>query len=272
MLLWETTPGDATGPQSNELGMPIPAVTSTTIAMVDADGTLHAFSKELGDLLWSTPGFDGANTRLVRQGDAAYDQQEWFVVLSANGPQQDDGVFVMTLSGLLAQTGERRWDEYVTGPLEQPVATNETMVFVVGNGADTGKAVAQSTPIVDGESHNHYVWTGSGDKAPAGGGQRLFAFDVETGQIIWIRTTAAGGFANLLTIFPNSGALYAVTTDGLLVSPSRSNGSIGGEPLALSGPVIGMVASGESGAIGSFATLSNGALVAFGGTPFSQQG
>ncbi len=271
-LLWSTTAGSAIGPQGNELGMPVPASTTTTIAMVDAEGILHAFSKETGDVLWSAPGFDGTNTRLVRQGNAAYDQQEWFVALSANGPQQDDGSFAMTLSGLLAETGERRWDDYVTGPLVQPVATNETMVFVVGNGAETGKSVAQSTPIVDGESHNHYVWTGSGEPAPDGGGQRIFALDVDTGQIVWIRTTAAGGFTNLSTTFPNSGALTAVTTDGLLVSPSRGNGSIDGEPLALGGPVLTIATSGETGAIGSFATRSDGTLVAFGGTPVSQQG
>ena len=159
-----------------------------------------------------------------------------------------------------------------TGPLVQPVATNETMVFVIGNEAMTGKAVTPSDPIVDGESHNHYVWTGSGQAAPAGGGQRLFAFDADTGQIVWIRTTAAGGFVDLSTTFPNSGSLTAVTTDGLLVSPNRSDGSIDGEPAQLGGPVIAILSSGETGAIGSFATLADGTLVAFGGIPFSQQG
>lgn len=271
-VLWATTPGDASGPQSNELGMPIPAVTGTTIAMVDANGTLHGFSKELGTLLWSTPGFDGTNTRLVHQGLSEAGQQEWFVVLTAHGEPDANGNFESVVSGVLAQTGERRWDDYVTGPLVQPVATNETMVFLVGNEAMTGKAVTPSDPVVDSESHNYYVWTGSGETAPAGGGQRLFALDVDTGQIVWIRTTAAGGFANLSTKFPNSGSLIAVTTDGFLVSPSRGNGSIDREPAQLGGPVLAVISSGEAGAIGSFAMLEDGTLVAFGGTPFSQQG
>jgi outer membrane protein assembly factor BamB len=268
-VIWATTPGDASGPQNNELGMPIPTATRTTISMVDANGTLHGFSKELGTLLWSTPGFDGTNTRLVHQGLADAGQQEWIVALSANGPQHDDGTLDMTVSGVLAQTGERQWDDHVQGPLVQPVATDEDKIFLVANQVLTGKNVPESTPIVDAESANHYLWTG---EATGEGAQRLFALDANSGQIVWIRTTAAGGFANLSTTFPNSGALSAVTTDGLLVSPSRGDGAIYGAPTALGGPVIAILSSGETGAIGSFATLADGTLVAFGGMPFSQQG
>ena len=67
-------------------------------------------------------------------------------------------------------------------------------------------------------------------------------------------------------------SLYAVTSDGLLVSPARGDGSIDGEPTSLGGPVLALTSSGETGAIGSFATLADGTLIAFGGTPFSQQG
>jgi outer membrane protein assembly factor BamB len=270
--LWSTSSGSTGGSQSNELGMPIPVATSTVVTMVDAQGALHGFDRTSGELLWSTPGFDGTNTRLVHQGPADAGQQEWFVALTAHGEPDANGNFEQVLSGVLAQTGERRWDDYISGPLVPPVATNETMVFAIGNEGMTGKAVTPSDPIVDGESHNYYVWTGTGEAAPAGGGERLFAFDVDTGQIVWIRTTAAGGFTSLSTTFPNSGSLTAVTTDGLLVRPARDNGSIDGEPAQLGGPVIAILSSGETGAIGSFATLADGTLVAFGGIPFSQQG
>ncbi len=273
-VLWATTPGDASGPQSNELGMPIPAVTRTTIAMVDAGGTLQAFSKETGEVLWSVPGFDGTNTRIVRQGNATADQPEIFVIVSAQGDARSDGTFEQTVSGVLAQDGQRVWESYLQGPLVQPVHTDETLVVVTGNQLQPGKSVAvETTPVIDAEGHNHYIWTGSGEPAPAGGGERLFALDAESGQIVWIRSSAAGGFTELATKFPGgSGTLYAVTSDGLLVSPSRGNGTIDGEPTALGRPVIGMVPSGETGAVGSFATLVDGTLVAFGGTPFSQQG
>lgn len=274
MVIWETTPGTATGPQSNDLGMPIPAVTRTTIAMLDADGTLHAFGKELGDPLWSTPGFDGTNARLTRQGNAAWDQTEVFVVVSAQGAEQEDGTFDQTVSGVLADTGERIWDSAMQGPLVQPVSADETLLVVTANQLNTGKNVpVDSTPIVDGEPFNHYVWTGTGETAPTGGGQRLFALQADTGELVWIRTTATGGFTDLFTKFPTGGgSLYAITSDGLLVSPNRGNGAIDAEPTALGGPVLATTSSNETGAIGSFATLADGALVAFGGLPFSQQG
>jgi outer membrane protein assembly factor BamB len=266
-VAWGTSAGSVGGSQSNELGMPVPVATSSVVAMVDAQGTLHGFDRTSGELLWSTEGFDGTNTRLVHQGFP--DTGEWLVVLSANGVRQTDGTFDMTISGLPAQTGERTWDDSVQGPLVQPVATDEDKVFVVGNQAMTGKAVSPSTPIIDAEGSTHYVWTGD---VTGEGAQRLFALDVDSGQIVWIRTTAAGGFANLSTRFPNSGALQAVTSDGQLVSPSRGNGAIDGAPTELGGSVISIISSGETGAIGSFATLADGTLVAFGGTPFSQQG
>ncbi|MCA9859435.1 MAG: PQQ-binding-like beta-propeller repeat protein, partial [Thermomicrobiales bacterium] len=273
-VLWETTPGEASGPQSNELGMPIPAVTRTTIVMVDAEGTLHAIGKELGDVLWSVPGFDGTNTRIVRQGNAAWDQTEVFVVVSAQGEATADGSFDQIVTGILAATGERIWDNAMQGPLVQPVNTDETLVVVTANQLLTGKNVpTDGTPIVDGESFNHYNWTSTGEVVPEGGGQRLFALQADTGEIVWIRTTAAGGFTALFSKFPiGSGPLYAVTSDGLLVSPNRGNGAIDGAPTPLGGPVLATTPSGEAGAIGSFATLADGTLVAFGGIPFSQQG
>jgi outer membrane protein assembly factor BamB len=273
-LLWATASGAPAGAQSNELGMPVPAMTRTVIAMVDANGTLHGFDKELGTLLWSTPGFDSTNTRIVRQGNAEWDQTEIFVVVSATGPQRADGSIDLVVSGVLAANGERSWDSSMQGPLVQPVNTDETLVVVTGDQLVTGKNVpTDSTPVVDGEPYNHYDWTGTGEIAPDGGGNRLFALDAASGQIVWIRTTATGGFTALSSKFPTgSGTLYAVTSDGLLVSPNRGNGAIDGEPTNLGGPVIAITPSGETGAIGSFATLADGTLVAFGGMPFSQQG
>ncbi len=270
---WETAT-DRSGSQTNDHGMPVPALTSDLIAMIDAGGTLLAFDRASGEIVWSIPGFDGTNSRIARQGNAAWNQTEMFVVVSAQGDAQADGTVEQSVSGILAETGEHIWDDWMQGPLVQPVNADETLVVVTADQLNTGKSVAaEGTPIVDAESYNHYVWTGTGDATPDGGGERLFALRAGTGEIVWIRTTAAGGFTDLFTRFPTgSGALHAITSDGLLVSPSRGNGSIDGEPASLGGPVIGTVSSGESGSIGSFATLADGTLVAFGGIPFSQQG
>ena len=165
-----------------------------------------ALDAETGKLLWSTPGFDGINSRIVRQGNAEYDQTEVFVVVSATGPAQDDGAFEQSVTGVLAATGERIWDNAMQGPLVQPVNNDEDKVVVTANQLLTGKNVpADSTPIVDGESFNHYNWTSTDEAIPEGGGQRLFALQADTGEIVWIRTTAAGGFTDLATKFPTGG-------------------------------------------------------------------
>ena len=271
---WATTSNSAGGSQTNTYGMPVPLTTKTLVAMVDAEGTLHAFDRSTGAERWSQTGFDGTNSRLVVSGEGLARQDQWIVILSARGEPDADGNFELTASGILAETGEYRWDDYLQGPLLQPVTSDETYVTFVANQAMAGKAVTVTiTPVVDAESPSHYLWTASGssDESSAPGGQRLFAIDAPTGQIVWIRTSPGPDFTGLVAdqIFRRGQAL---TADGLLVSPSGGSGWVDGEPLDLGGPVLGTASSGELSAIGSFATLADGTLVAFGGTPFSQQG
>ncbi len=273
-VLWTASSGSAGGSQTNELGMPVPVTTKTLVAMVDAEGTLHAFDRSTGDELWSQSGFDGTNSRLVVSGEGLDGQDQWIVILSANNEPDADGNFDLTAAGILAGTGEYRWADYLKGPLVQPVTSDESFVTFIANEAMSGKAVTVTiTPVVDAESPNHYVWTASGSPTDSDvpGGQRLFAIDAPTGQIVWIRTTAGPEFTGLVpdATFRRGQAL---TANGLLVSPSGGNGWIDGEPLDLGGPVLATVSSNEMGAIGSFATLADGTLVSFGRMPFSQQG
>lgn len=273
-VLWATSSGSTGGSQTNEYGMPVPVTTQTLVAMVDAEGTLHGFDRSTGEELWSQSGFDGTNSRLVVSGEGLDGQDQWIVILSANSEPDADGNFDLTAAGILAGTGEYRWADYLKGPLVQPVTSDESFVTFIANEAMSGKAVTVTiTPVVDAESPNHYVWTASGSSTDSDvpGGQRLFAIDAPTGQIVWIRTTAGPEFTGLVpdATFRRGQAL---TADGLLVSPAGGNGWIDGEPLDLGGPVLATVSSNEMGAIGSFATLADGTLVSFGGMPFSQQG
>lgn len=271
---WTTSSNSAGGSQTNAHGMPVPVTTKTLVAMVDAQGTLHGYDRATGAERWSQTGFDGTNSRLVVSGEGLDGPEQWIVILSARGEPDADGNFELTASGILAETGEYRWDDYLQGPLVQPVTSDEAFVTFVANQAMAGKAVTVTiTPVVDAESPSHYLWTASGssDESSAPGGQRLFAIDAPTGQIVWIRTSPGSDFTGLVAdqIFRRGQAL---TADGLLVSPSSGSGWIDGEPLDLGGPVLSTASSGELSAIGSFATLADGTLVAFGGTPFSQQG
>jgi hypothetical protein len=154
------------------------------------------------------------------------------------------------------------------------VLTDETFVLMIGNQAMTGKAVTPSDPVVDAESPNHYVWVGSGASTDSDepGGPRLFAIDIPTGQIVWIRTSASADFTGFVDD-PMWRTGRALTANGELVSPAGGTGHIDGAPLDLGAPVLMAIApTGPMSAIGSFATLSDGTLVAFGGIPFSQQG
>lgn len=273
-VLWATSSGSAGGSQTNEYGMPVPVTTKTLVAMVDAEGNLHGFDRTTGEVLWSNPGFAGTNSRLVVSGEGLDGQDQWIVILSADGEPDADGNFKLTAAGILAQTGEYRWADYLQGPLLQPVTSDETFVTFIASEAMPGKAVTITiTPIVDAESPNHYGWTDSGSSTDSTvpGAQRLFAIDAPTGQIVWIRTSPGPEFTGLVAdpIFRRG---QVVTADGLLVSPSGGSGWIDGAPLDLGGPVLATASSGELGAIGSFATLADGTLVTFGRMPFSQQG
>ncbi len=230
-------------------------------------------SKETGELLWSIEGFEGTNSRLVVSGEGLGDQDQWIVVLSANQGPDADGNFDLTAAGILARTGEYRWADYLQGPLVQPVTSDETFVTFVANEAMAGKSVTVTiTPVVDAESPNHFVWSASDSaiESDVPGGKRLFAIDAPTGQIVWVRTAPGAEFTGLV---PDETLRrgQALTADGLLVSPSGGSGWIDGEPLDLGGPVLAVTSSSELNT-GSFATLADGALVAYGRMPFSQQG
>jgi hypothetical protein len=75
----------------------------------------------------------------------------------------------------------------------------------------------------------------------------------------------------LVTTFPGSGALFAVTSDGHVIQLQRESGGIMPEPIYI-GRDVRAVTSGGSTEAGYFVTLLDGTLRAFGAVPASEQG
>jgi outer membrane protein assembly factor BamB len=264
--IWQmTAPGDG-GPQSTAAGttMPevVPAIGENVVVMVNAGGTVHAFGRATGEIAWSVPGFDGVNTRFAIELDR-------LLVLSGGVPT-GNGTPNLTGTGIDLATGNVLWEIGVTGTLLQPVGSEDTFFYLIGDSI-TPVAGATSTPYADYSECCAY-WAGSPDsEEPAYGGSHVFGIDAETGEVIWSRSTKAGGFVALVTTFPGSGALFAVTSDGHVIQLQRETGGILPDPIQVGGTVHSVISGGATEA-GYFVTLLDGTLRAFGAVPASEQG
>jgi outer membrane protein assembly factor BamB len=265
-LIWGTPTGDAGRPDPYNVPPTAPIMADGTLVMISTSGTLLAFDPESGEILWSKPGFDSIAAGL------AY--QPGIVFVLRDDARPNDGAESMTGTALDLETGDVKWTIELEGPLYQPVATNETIFYVIANEvAAHSEAAAKHEPIVDADGPSPGSWTGSqaADEEPYIGGTHVFGLDAATGEVLWSRSSVAGGFIQLQTGCPNSCGLTAITSDGYNVGLNREDGSISGNPPQFEGEPV-QVISGGSGEFGDFATLADGALVAFGQVPFREQG
>ena len=262
---WQSASGESGGPQRNENGSPIPAVSDEMVAMVDATGAISAFDRETGTLIWTvTPRAHGIDTRLVFQADRLF-------VLSAN--PDTPSAFVNAIA-LDAASGETLWLNGVEGPIAQPVAAEETNVYLIADAVHPGKNSPQTEIVLDPVDASSAPWIGADAAATDSsvGGHRVYAIDVTTGQVLWGQTSQAGEFVQLMPgCISYFCGLGAVTTDGHAVILDSSRGTIYGDAVRLGGDVLD-VSSGSESFSSSFATLTDGALVAFGRIPFNEQG
>jgi outer membrane protein assembly factor BamB len=240
------------------LSAPAPIAGEDFVAMIGADGTLHAFHRTSGGLLWSVPGFDGSSARL------AIDQQTLFVL---SGDRQ------LTGTGIDFTTGKVKWTIGISGVLRQPVATNEHFFYLIGDEITSTSDIAPAGTALADYSECCAYWPGSkaAGFVSTDGESHVFGIDSNSGGVIWSRSTKAGGFTALITIFPQSGGLSAITADGHVIQLQRETGGILRDPLQLGGDVASAISGGSTEA-GNFATLTDGSLVAFGGVPRSEQG
>ncbi|MBX3070699.1 MAG: PQQ-binding-like beta-propeller repeat protein [Thermomicrobiales bacterium] len=232
------------------------------LLVLDADGVLHAISRESGGVAWSV-GFDPVNTRVAWQDG---------VVLVLWSPGDDQ----LLATGLDMESGNAKWAVELSGPLFQPVATNETFFYLIADKVMVPSELDTTyDPMEDNDEGSTADWVGSVEVSNQdAGGDHVFALDAQTGDVIWARSTRAGGFVELGTILPNSGGLWTMTTDGQQVWLGRDAGTIQGVNDLRSefGAVPLEIVDSGSTELGRFATLPDGSLVNFGTQAFNRMG
>ena len=259
--LWETTTADPGGSQRGPSGPAMPGVTpaigENVVVMVAANGTLNAFDRSTGEVVWSSSSFDGIETRLAINGDR-------LMVLStfADAP---DGTPNLIGTGIDLLTGNAVWRVFFSGPLLQPAASEETFFYLVADAIFAHPGVREITPEYVDYAECCAAWPDAedADTQPAAevkGGMKVFGIDTATGRAIWSRATNAGPFITAKTIFPQSGGLFAVTSDGQLVWLQRETGGILPEPMDLGGQVVEFIPFSVD-MIRYVATMADGSLV-----------
>jgi outer membrane protein assembly factor BamB len=262
--VWDRTTSTFTDPVEGQATLPDPLVVGDVVVMIDSAGIASAIDRENGDVVWSQPGFAGMETRMAWQEGVLF-------ILSS----PEDGR--LTGTGLDLDNGEPLWTIGLDGPLFQPVATNETFFYLIADEVTALSALdAEYDPIEDFSAPGSQSWVGSkASLEEDAGGSHIFAVDATTGEIIWSRSSMAGGFVQLRTGCPNSCGLTALTADGQLISPARDSGAIDGYqmlyPMVFERPPLAVSDFGF-GDLGSFATLDDGTLINYGATPFNEMG
>lgn len=238
--IWRRTTGDPGGPQSSGDGHAMPgirpAIGDEAIVMVAANGTLNAFDRASGEPLWSLPGFDGIETRIVINFGR-------LLALSETGAVGDPAGS-LTATGIDLATGTVDWRLGVSGVLTQPAASEETFFYLIGDRVSTFPDGGEITPRYVDYDACCAAWTvpaeapaGAVDGSDAGGagGTHVFGIDTASGQVIWSRSTKAGNFVAAKTFFPQSGGLFAVTSDGQVIWIQRETGGILEPPVGFDG-------------------------------------
>jgi outer membrane protein assembly factor BamB len=259
--LWETTTADPGGPQRDPSGPGIPGVTpaigENVVVMVAANGTLNAFDRSSGEIVWSTPGFDGVQSRIAIELDR-------LLVLSSS-PDAAEGVPNLIGTGMDLATGTVDWRIGIGGSLEQPAASEDTFFYVIANTIVTYPDGEEIAPEIVDYAECCTAWTVSGNvRASAGSGvdsgTDIFGIDTATGKPIWSRSTESGAFITAKTIFPQSGGLFAVTSDGQLIWLQRETGGILPEPMDLGGQVVEFIPFSVD-TVRYVATMTDGSLM-----------
>jgi outer membrane protein assembly factor BamB len=303
-VVWETASGDSTKPEATEDGYVLsllqPAVGTTNVAIISANGALYAFDRKTGEVAWSTPGFDPVRSYVTVTDDVLF-------ALTHAEPAPDEVKIPdepMIGTGIDLDDGSVMWAMSVSGPLTQPVApggteqfhliaddvgplpdasalgtpgnapvgTEPTITPIVDSAAAGGIWPTHTAAPRDGASSDEQGSSVYGD--PPGsdpGGDNVYGIDAQTGHVVWIRSSATGvGFALLATSSTSSEGIWALTYDGQVVRLAGEYGGFLGVPISVGLPITSVVVgSPEQGII---AEVRGGTLVAFGGRPSSEQG
>jgi len=260
VIIWVTSTNDDSSNQVSGSETITPIAVGGWVAVVTGAGNLTVFDRDTGEIVHTVPGFDPVHSRLAGQPTMVF-------VLGGDPEPGPDGANLHG-SGMDVETGEIVWELEITGPLISPVATNELNFYFIADDVAAGVGAAVGTPVVI--SDDSAPWSGE-TPAELTGGEWVFGIDALTGEVIWQQITRADGFAGLVTIFPNSGALSAYTSDGHFVGMARDYGAIARDPRDLDQALLDVISGGSTEG-GYFATTLDGDLLWFGGIPADQQG
>ena len=236
--LWQTATSDPGGPQATTgqttPGM-TPAIGAEVVVMVAANGMLNAFDRSTGEIAWSTPGFDGIHARIAIEVDR--------LMVVSTSSDAADGAPNLIGTGLDLASGTVDWQIGISGPLLQPAGSEDTFFYVVADTVVTypdGSEIAPQYVDYAGCCADWAVSEGANASPGKGvnGGTHIFGIDTTTGTVIWSRSTRAGAFITAKTIFPQSGSLFAVTSDSQLIWLQRETGGILPEPMDLGGQIV----------------------------------
>ena len=159
---------------------------------------VYGINLETGELLWMTKVDDHPNATVTAQ-PALYDGTVYVTVSSlevvpAADPDYECCTFRGALVALDAKTGEQKWKTHTIKeePKKVGMTTMGTAIF-----APSGAPVWNS-PTLDIEQQRLYVGTGENYSSPAeGSSDAIIAFDLNEGEITWIRQTTAGDAWNV---------------------------------------------------------------------------
>jgi outer membrane protein assembly factor BamB len=265
-VIWEFQASPTNPPDTLRPASPDPIVVGDRVVMIDGAGIVHAIDRQSGEIAWSQGGFAGMDARM------AWQKGVLFVLASSREGE-------LTGTALDLDTGEPLWTIGLNGPLFQPVALNETFFYLIADEVtETSALDATYDPIEDHSGSGLQQWIGSkASLEDDAGGSHIFGIDANTGEVIWLRSSMAGGFVQLMSGCPNDHycPFSALTSDGQLISLAGDNGAIINDPTLypeVFGGIPKVVRDYGFGELGSFATLEDGALISYGATPFNEMG
>jgi polyvinyl alcohol dehydrogenase (cytochrome) len=159
----------------------------------DVIANVYALSAKTGELRWKVRADDHRDATLT--GTPSHYEGRVYVpvssleVVSAGNSAYECCTFRGALLSLDAATGDQHWKAYTTDKPAQASGTNAKGTIIL---APSGAPI-WSSPTIDSERRQIYVGTGENYSSPAdGNSDAIIAFDLDTGEKIWVSQQTSG--------------------------------------------------------------------------------
>lgn len=171
----------------------------------DLIARVYAVDAVTGDLVWVTKADDHPNATVtgapVLLNERLYVPVSSLEVTSAADPNYPCCTFRGAVMALNAQTGETVWKTYTID--EEPTLFGKTRVGT--NIFGPSGAPVWNSPSIDEKNGVLYVGTGENYSSPANDrSDALFAFELNTGKILWHRQKTEGDAWNVACMMPDN--------------------------------------------------------------------